>query len=122
MVGVIRATVKDKQNGVLMRAGDRVHGRIALIEEYMSPRPRWNLAIGMETIERGVGAHGIDQGVEQTVLLAPLAAGAREPHDEPMGAEEMQRMRPPGGGYFSFHDPNVVLDQKPETGVGDSLN
>lgn len=115
VVGVIRATVKDKQNGVLMRAGDRVHGRIALIEEYMSPAPRWNLAIAMETIERGVGAHGIDQGVEQTVSLVPLDDGDREPHDETMGAEEMQRMRPPGGGYFIFHDPNVVLDQKFET-------
>jgi len=115
VVGVIRATVKDKQNGVLMHAGDRVHGRIALIEEYMSPRPRWNLAIAMETIERGVGAHGIDQGVEQTVSLAPLDDGDREPHDETMGAEEMQRLRPPGGGYFIFHDPTVVLDQKFET-------
>lgn len=115
VTGVIRATVKDKQNGSLMRAGDRVHGRIALIEEYMSPGPRWNIAIAMETIERGVGAHGIDEGVEQTVLLAPLDDGDRQPHDETMGAEEMQRMRPPGGGYFIFHDPNVVLDQKFET-------
>ena len=115
VVGVIRATVKDKQNGILMHAGDRVHGRIALIEEYMSPGPRWNLAIAMETIERGVGAHGIDQGVEQTVSLAPLDDGDREPHDETMGADEMQRLRPPGGGYFIFHDANVVLDQRFET-------
>jgi hypothetical protein len=115
VVGVIRATVKDKQNGILMHAGDRVHGRIALIEEYMSPAPRWNLSIAMETIERGVGAHGIDQGVEQTVLLAPLDDGDREPHDETMGADEMQKMRPPGGGYFIFHDVNVVLDQRFET-------
>jgi len=115
VVGVIRATVKDKQNGVIVHAGDRVHGRIALIEEYMSPGPRWNLAIAMETIERGVGAHGIDQGVEQPVTLAPLDDGDRQPHDETMGAQEMQRLRPPGGGYFIFHDPNVVLDQKFET-------
>jgi len=115
VVGVIRATVKDKQNGILMHAGDRVHGRIALIEEYMSQGPRWNLAIAMETIERGVGAHGIDQGVEQPVSLSPLDDGDREPHDETMGADEMQKMRPPGGGYFIFHDPNVVLDQRFET-------
>jgi hypothetical protein len=115
VVGVIRSTVKDKQNGILMRAGDRVHGRIALIEEYMSPEPRWNLAIAIETIERGVGAHGIDQGMEQTVLLKPLDDGDREPHDGTMGPEEMQKMRPPGGGYFIFHDANVVLDQKFET-------
>lgn len=115
VVGVIRTTVKDKQNGILMHAGDRVHGRIALIEEYMSPGPRWNLAIAMETIERGVGAHGIDQGVEQAVTLEPLDDGDREPHDETMGAEEMKKMRPSGGGYFVFHDPNVVLDQKFET-------
>jgi hypothetical protein len=77
VVGVIRATVKDKQNGILMRAGDRVHGRIALIEEYTSPGPKWNLAIAMETIERGVGAHGIDQGIEQPVSLAPVDDGGR---------------------------------------------
>lgn len=115
VVGVIRTTVKDKQNGILVHAGDRVHGRISLIEEYMSPGPRWNLAIAMETIERGVGAHGIDQGVEQPVSLAPLDDGDREPHDETMGADEMQKLRPPGGGYFIFHDPNVVLDQRFET-------
>ena len=115
VVGVIRATVKDKQNGILMRAGDRVHGRIALIEEYISPGPRWNLAIAMETIERGVGAHGIDQGVEQPVSLVPLDDGDREPHDETMGPDEMEKMRPPGGGYFIFHDPNVLLDQRFET-------
>lgn len=115
VVGVIRATVKDKQNGILMRAGDRVHGRIALIEEYMSPAPSWNLAIAMETIERGVGAHGIDQGVEQPISLVPLDDGDREPHDETMGADEMQRMRPPGGGFFIFHGASVVLDQRFET-------
>lgn len=115
VVGVIRATVKDKQNGILLHAGDRVHGRIALVEEYMSPGPRWNLAIAMETIERGVGVHGIDQGVEQPVSLAPLDDGDREPHDETMSADEMQRMRPPGGGYFIFHNASVVLDQKFET-------
>ncbi len=99
VVGVIRATVKDKQNGILMHAGDRVHGRIALIEEYMSPGPRWNLAIAMETIERGVGAHGIDQGVEQTVSLAPLDDG-----DEATGS-----------GYLILHDPKALLDQGFET-------
>jgi hypothetical protein len=27
----------------------------------------------------------------------------------------MQRLRPPGGGYFVFYGPDMVLDQKFET-------
>jgi hypothetical protein len=115
VIGVIRGTVKDKQNGIIVHAGDRLHGRITAIEEYMGPRPRWNLAIAFETIERGVGEHGIDQGVEQPVFLVPLDDGDRTPHDETAGPVDLQGLRPRGGGYFIFHGPNVVLDQKFET-------
>jgi hypothetical protein len=111
VIGVIRTTLKDKQNGIIVHAGDRLHGRIASIEEYLLPHLRWNVAIVFETIERGVGDHGIDQGVEQPVTLAPLDDGDREPHDEPMGPAELQKLRPPGGGYFVFHDANLLIDK-----------
>jgi hypothetical protein len=107
VTGVIRSTVKDKQNGIVVRAGDRLHGRIALMEQYMTPQPRWNLAVAFETIER--------QGVEQPVSLIPMDDGDRLPHDESTSAAVMQRLRPPGGGYFIFYGPEVVLDQKFET-------
>ncbi len=115
VTGVIRVTVKDKQNGIVVHAGDRLHGRIAAIEEYLSPQLRWNLAIAFETIERGVGEHGIDQGVEQPVSLVPIDDGDRMAHDESVGPAMLQKLRPPGGGYFIFHDTNVLLDQKFET-------
>jgi len=115
VIGVVRATVKDRQNGIIVHVGDRLHGRIASIEETFSPQPRWNIAIAFETIERGVGEHGIDQGVEQPVSLVPIDDGDRVPHDEATGPGDLQMMRPPGGGYFIFHDPEVVLDQKFET-------
>ena len=111
VIGIIRTTVKDKQNGVIVHAGDRLHGRIAAIEEYLLPHLQWNVAIVFETIERGVGEHGIDQGVEQPVTLVPLDDGDREPHDEPMGPAELQKLRPTGGGYFVFHDANLLIDK-----------
>lgn len=112
VVGIIRTTVKDKQNGVIVHSGDRLHGRIVAIEEYLAPERQWNLAIAFPTIERGVGEHGIDQGVEQPVSLVPLDDGDRALHTEIL---DMARLRPPGGGYFVFHDENVLLDRTFET-------
>lgn len=115
VTGVIRDTVKDKQKGIIVHAGDRVHGRIAVIEQYLSPGIRWNLAIVFETIERGVGEHGIDQGVEQPVSLVPIDDGERSTRDESMSPAELERLRPPGGGLIIFHDPTALLDPKFET-------
>jgi hypothetical protein len=95
VVGVVRTTIKDKQNGIIVHAGDRVHGRIARIEQYFSPRREWNITIAFETIERGVGDHGIDQGIEQPVTLVPADAGDH----------------PAAGGYFIFHDPGALADR-----------
>lgn len=115
VVGVIRATVKDKQNGVIARAGDRLHGRIAVLEQTLLPRKRWNMAIVFETIERGVGEHGIDQGIEQPATFAPLDDGERGPHDELLPPAELERLRPPGGGYFIFSEGTLQLDKTWET-------
>ncbi len=115
IIGVVRTTVKDKQNGMIVHAGDRLHGRIVRIEQQLLPEPMWNVAIVFQTIERGVGDHGIDQGVEQPVSLVPLDDGDREPHDEAMGPAELQRLRPPGGAYFVFHGGSAVVDKSFET-------
>ncbi len=106
VVAVIRTTIKDKQNGTIIHAGDRLHGRIALIEEYLSPKPHWNIAITFQTIERGVGDRGIDQGIEQPVSLVPV---------DDLASAEIQKLRPPNGNYYVFQGPSVVLDQKFET-------
>jgi hypothetical protein len=100
VVAVIRGTVKDKVNGMIVHAGDRLHGRIASIEEYLVPQHRWDIAIAFETIERGVGDHGIDQGVEQPVVIVP--------------ADERDRINGKTG-YMIFHDPELLKDRDLET-------
>lgn len=115
VVGVIRTTVKDKQNGIIVHAGDRLHGRIASIEEYLSPQRRWDVAIAFETIERGVGEHGIDRGVEQLVSLASIDDGDRSAHGGSSGGAAPQTQRQPNVGHFIFEDAGILLDQKFET-------
>ncbi|HEU5022313.1 MAG TPA: hypothetical protein VFT60_10490 [Bryobacteraceae bacterium] len=102
VVGVIRSTVKNKQKEIIVHSGDRLHGRIALIEEYLTPKPHWNVAIVFETIERGVGVNGIYQGVEQPVSIAP---------SEEASSPEAQKLRPPNGNYYTLTGANPVLDQ-----------
>jgi hypothetical protein len=94
VIGVIRSTVKNKQKEIIVHSGDRLHGRIALIEQYLTPTPHWNVAIVFETIERGVGVNGIDQGVEQPVSVVPV--------DEANGAQ------------YTLTGPSPVLDRDEE--------
>jgi hypothetical protein len=101
VVGVIRSTVKNKQKEIIVHSGDRLHGRIALIEEYLTPKPHWNIAIVFETIERGVGVNGIDQGVEQPVSIAPAAE-----EYSPDG----KKLRPPHGNYYSLAGASPALE------------
>lgn len=112
IVGVIRTTLKDKQNGILVHAGDRLHGRITSVEEYLLPQHHWSLAIAFQTIERGVGDHGIDQGVEQPVTLMPLDESIRVPMDDAPG---VQKPRPSGGAYFIVAGAGLLLEPKFET-------
>jgi hypothetical protein len=102
VTGIIRSTVKNKQKEIIVHSGDRLHGRIALIEQYLAPTPHWNVAIVFETIERGVGNNGIDQGVEQPVSIAPV--------DEAPSAE-VQKLRPPNGNYYTLTGASPVLDR-----------
>ena len=105
VIAVIRTTVKDKQAGIIIHAGDRLHGRIVLIEQNMSPS-RWNIAVVFQTIERGVGDRGIDQGVEQPVTLVPVDEAANP---------EIRKLRPANGTYFTISGASATLDQKYET-------
>jgi hypothetical protein len=105
VIGVIRSTVKNKQKEIIVHSGDRLHGRIALIEQYLTPTPHWNVAIVFETIERGVGNNGIDQGVEQPVSIAP-AEGALSP--------DAQKLRPANGNYYTLTGASPVLDRDEE--------
>ncbi len=101
VIGVIRSTVKNKQKEIIVHSGDRLHGRIALIEQYLAPAPRWNIAIVFESIERGVGVNGIDQGVEQPVSVAPM--GETAPPDA-------QKTLPQNSAYYTLTGPSPVLD------------
>lgn len=105
VIGVIRSTVKNKQKEIIVHSGDRLHGRIALIEQYLAPTPHWNIAIVFETIERGVGVNGIDQGVEQPVSVAPV---------EEAPSPDVQKLRPPHGNYYTLTGAGPVLDRDEE--------
>lgn len=106
LIGIIRSSVKDK-TGYIVKAGDRVHGRIALLEQVADPRPKWNLIILWQTIERGVGENGIDQGVEQPVVLKPLNDGDRTGI---MNESTLLALRPEGGGYYTFGGTTLDLN------------
>jgi hypothetical protein len=121
IVGIVRSDVKDK-GVVVIHAGDRVHGRLAILEQYLlkywqvggvegAPDPRWNVGIVFETIERGAGS----QAVEQPVSLDPVDDGDRTPHDAPLTPTQLQQLRPAGGGYFRVYKKALLLDQKFES-------
>ncbi|HVY94407.1 MAG TPA: hypothetical protein VHA14_16715 [Bryobacteraceae bacterium] len=103
VTAVIRSTVKNKQKEVIVHAGDRLHGRIALLEQYLGSAPHWNIAIAFESIERGVGNNGIDQGVEQPVSLAPVDETA---------SPDLQKLRPPNGNFYTLTGPSPSLDSR----------
>jgi hypothetical protein len=82
------------------RANDIVHGRILRLEQFVSPSPRWILAIRFNTIEHN--------GVEQALDLTPIDDGNR-----PRRYAILTERRPDGGGVFIFaQSGNLVLDQK----------
>jgi len=81
------------------RANDIVHGRILRLEQFVSPSPRWVVAIRFNRIETN--------GVEQTLDLMPLDDGNR-----PRRYAILTERRPAGGGVFIFAQAgNLVLDR-----------
>ncbi len=69
IIGVVDKEVRSKGQ-VLVRATDRLHGRILRFEQFLGvTEPRWVVAIRWDTIER--------DGVEQPMEFAPMDDGER---------------------------------------------
>ncbi len=115
ITGVVTNPVKEKGE-VIVKAGDKLHGRIVRLEQDMGNLPRWTVAILFETLERN--------GIEQKVSLKPDDDGDRSPSGSPNGrgrispvaANSIRSERPAGGGIFSFQEfGNLVLGPKFES-------
>src|SRR5579863_2984231 len=107
--GVLLRDVTDKRLGTMAKVNDRVHGRVLRLQQWMSPPPRWYLAIRFDTIER----NGPNQTVtEQPIALKPVDDGDRPAQRvrAPLSRQAMER--PEGAGVFVFTERgNIVLDQ-----------
>ena len=116
ITGVVTTAVKEKGE-VVVKAGDKLHGRIVRLEQNMGTLPRWTVAILFETLERN--------GIEQKVSLKPDDDGDRSPSGLPGGRGRISPVgagnsitseRPAGGGIFSFQEyGNLVLGPKFES-------
>jgi hypothetical protein len=119
IVGVVDTAVKVKGE-VVVRVGDKLHGRIVRLEQTLGPAPRWTVAILFEALERN--------GFEQKVTLKPMDDGDRSPVGPAGGGgrrggftaatppSTITDERPVGGGIFSFAESgNLVLGQKFES-------
>ncbi|HEY1411237.1 MAG TPA: hypothetical protein VGF36_03810, partial [Rhodopila sp.] len=94
ITGVVERDVKSKGQ-VVVRATDKLHGRILRMEQFLFPQARWVVAIRFDSIER--------DGVDQPVALVPADNEPRGP-----GLEH-----PAGSGLFLFQQAGrLVLDQK----------
>jgi hypothetical protein len=90
------AAAGDEVTGVasFSHENDRVHGRILRLAQFMTPSPRWIVAIRFDTIERG--------GTTQPLSLRPLDVKRASPFPE----------LPPDAGVFIFDaHGNLNLDQ-----------
>jgi hypothetical protein len=94
----------DEVTGIVLQANERVHGRILRLRQYLSPLPRWVIAIRFDTIERG--------GFEQPITLKPLDDGDRPARFRGPMLPRSVTERPEGAGVFIFSERNLVLDQK----------
>ncbi len=89
-----------------IRRGDRFHGRIIKLEQYMSNQPHWAVAVRFESVVR--------DGIEAPVRLTPLDDGVRIgppqvfsgrrrfSRNDPLAGVSLER--PPGVGVFVFFE------------------
>ena len=115
ITAVVERDVKQKGQ-VIVRATDRLHGRLLRLEQNMVPTPEWTVAIRFDAIER--------DGVTQPVSFKPVDDGDRRPTPPPgmMGRRggtitpqqpAMNLKRPEGAGIFILPGlGNLILDQK----------
>ena len=107
VIGLVDHEVKQKGQ-VVIRATDRLHGRILRFEQFFSPEPHWLVAIRFDTIER--------DGIELPASFAPLDDGdrrfvARTPGRRLSIQATVVDMfdRPKGGGVFLFPNSNKLV-------------
>jgi hypothetical protein len=113
ITGVVEHDVKSKGQ-VVVRATDKLHGRILRFEQFMVPEARWLVAIRFDSIER--------DGVEQPVAFRPVDDGPRgSPAPRYVGrriqsaepVREQNAQHPPGSGLFIFYEMGkLTLDQR----------
>jgi hypothetical protein len=113
ITALVDREVKDKGK-VVIRATDKLHGRILRLEQTMVPEPRWTVAIRFDSIER--------DGVEQPVSLKPVDDGDRSPQPirsfgrgaiRTTASARPLPKRPEGAGIFILGDAGrLILDQK----------
>lgn len=95
--------------------GDRFHGRIVKLEQYLMNQPHWLLAVRFDSV--------LHEGVEAPVSLAPLDDGIRTgpapvftgrrrfSTADPLAGVSLER--PPGGGVFVFFESgNLSLNSR----------
>lgn len=97
---------KASGGAVVIHRGDRFHGRIVKLEQYMMNQPHWVMAMRFDSVLR--------DGVEAPVRLAPLDDGVRVgPQQAFTGRRRFSRVdplvglsldRPPGGGVYVFFE------------------
>ncbi len=107
VIGIVEKEVRNKGQ-VLVRATDRLHGRILRFEQFQLPDPHWLIAIRFDAIER--------DGVEQRMTFAPVDDGERglvpRRGIRPLTPAQIAADRPKGGGVFLFATPaRVTLDK-----------
>ena len=114
ITGVVEHDVRIKGQ-TIVRATDKLHGRILRFEQFQFPIPRWVVAIRFDSIER--------DGVEQPVSFVPVDDGVRTAPPPQYLGRRMQTSRstidkddirhPKDSGLFVFYDAGKLhLDQK----------
>lgn len=101
VVAEVLNDAKARSGDVAVHRGDRFHGRIVRLEEYLSGEQHWTVALRFDSIVRN--------GIETPVSLAPLDDGVRA------GAPRMFS----GRGRFSRADPasGLSLERPPGSGL-----
>jgi hypothetical protein len=116
ITGLVEKDVKVKGQ-VVVRATDKLHGRILRFEQFLFPEPRWVVAVRFDSVER--------DGVEQPVAFRPVDDGVRRSPPPQMMGRRVQTVvrtndekleRPAGSGLFVFYDAGrLMLDRKFES-------
>jgi hypothetical protein len=103
VTGVLARDIRDAKRMVLVKAGERVRGRVLRMQYYAVGRPAWMIAIRFERIERGdaelpLTLKAMDDGIRQAAGYSGLQKEA--------GAIAA---RPEGAGLYVIRGPGEVV-------------